>query len=62
MCLNIIQNICMKLDILTNTLLKDMQGKYKDILAELNIEILRGKVLYEFFHDNFDDVVLSQKT
>ena len=45
-----------------NTLLKDMQGKYKDFYAELNVEILKGKDYYEFYHDNFDDVVLSQKT
>ena len=45
-----------------NTFLRDMHGKYKDFYAELNVEILKGKDYYEYYHDNFDDVVLSQKT
>lgn len=41
-----------------NTLLEDMKGKYKDYIAELNIELLKGKDYYEFYHDDFSDVVL----
>lgn len=41
-----------------NTLLEDMKGKYKDYIAELNIELLKGKDYYEFYHDDFSDIVL----
>lgn len=41
-----------------NTLLRDMHGKYKDSFAELSVKLLKGKKCYEFYHDNFSDIVL----
>lgn len=41
-----------------SSFLKDMRGKYKDSCAELNVETLKGKDFYEFYHDDFNDIVL----